>query len=55
VELRCDARKRKEIISLFLLCLFWTAAVDPTFCDYAEVNVATQDLCAQKLRSIDET
>jgi hypothetical protein len=47
--------KDKKLFLFFSLCLFRTAAVNPTFCDYAEVNVATQDLCAQKLRSIDET
>jgi len=38
--------KEKKLFLFFTLCLFRTAAVDATFCDYAEVKVATQDLCA---------
>jgi len=45
VAMRCKKKKR-NYFSFFTSCLFRTAAVDATFCDYAEVNVATQDLCA---------
>ena len=43
--MRCKKKKR-NYFSFFTLYLFRTAAVDATFCDYAEVKVATQDLCA---------
>jgi hypothetical protein len=37
--------KEENYILLFTLFLLRTATVDATFCDYAEVNVAAQDLC----------